>query len=180
MGLRRTWAHSVHMSHAGTLACLSACVALGAANARDSTHVGACPISATAVPVRYTRLHQIPTAAPRDDVSHKVVTPGGMILDTPKMVAATDVLTITGRDSNVLCFDLLTFARDRHTCKVTGVARKESGHTYLFRDDSVVVRFTFVEGDQIRVEPVGVGDRSRCEESGEIARATYTLSPAAD
>ena len=105
-----------------------------------------------------------------------MVTPGGMVLDAPKMVAATDVLTLVARTPNALCFSLRTFARDRHTCELRGLARKESGRAYLFSDNGAVVRFTFIAENQVRVEPVGNGYRSRCEPAGKIERAIYTLS----
>lgn len=97
-----------------------------------------------------------------------------MILDTPKMVAATDVLTIVARDPETLCFELLTFARERHKCELSGVARKESDSAYLYRDGDASVRFTFLDQDRVSVEPVGAGYRTRCEQSGKIERAIYT------
>ena len=98
-----------------------------------------------------------------------------MVLQTPKMVAATDVLTVVARDPDAMCFRLLTFARERHRCELTGVARRHSESEYLFRNASVVVRFTFIDEQQVNVEPVGTGYRSQCEPSGKIERATYTL-----
>ncbi|WP_116812989.1 hypothetical protein [Steroidobacter cummioxidans] len=137
-----------------------------------------CPISATASPVSYGRLHQIPTVAPNNDVSHTVITPGGMILHTPEMVAATDVLTVVARDQDALCFHLLTLAKDWHKCDIQGVASKESANSYLFADGSAAVRFTFIGEDQVDVAPIGTAYRSRCEPSGSIQRATYTLGGA--
>ena len=139
-----------------------------------------CPIPAMAVPIRYTRLHQIPTVAPRDEISHKIVTPGGMLLDTPKLVAATDVLAVVARDHDTLCFRLLTFARERHKCELTGVARKESDSAYLFHEDSTVVRFTFLGEHQVTVEAVGDGYLGRCERFGKIERAIYTSNESSD
>ncbi len=163
------------MNYAREFAFVALCVVLAGASAQDSSVDSSCPIATLQAPVRYSRLHQIPTVAPRDDISHKIVTPGGMVLDAPKMVAATDVLTIVARDSDTLCFGLLTFARERHTCEITGVARKESEGTYLFHDDAAVVRFTFDGEDQVSVEPVGTGYQSRCKPSGKIDTAIYTL-----
>ncbi len=159
-----------------------AVAAVGVALATESTRAevveGSCPKSESSSPTRYTRLHQIPTVAPRDDVTHKVVTPGGMILDTPKMVAATDVLTVLARDSNVLCFSLLTFGRDRHTCELAGVAFRESEGAYLYRQDDAAVRFTFSGDDQVNVDPIGTSYRRRCEPSGKIEPATYKIDTA--
>jgi hypothetical protein len=99
-----------------------------------------------------------------------------MVLSTPNMVAATDVLTIAARDTSVMCFHLRTFARERQTCEIEGVARKESESAYLFREDQISVRFTFIAEDRVTVEPVGIGYRDRCEPYGKIERAIYTSS----
>lgn len=139
-----------------------------------------CPISDAPAPSRYTRLHQIPTVAPRDDISHKIVTPGGMVLDTPKLVQATDLLTITARNPDVLCFRLLTFARDRHKCEVMGVARREADGGYVFRDRDVDLRIDFKDNDEVTVEPRGTGYDRWCEPSGKIDRATYQLETSGD
>lgn len=154
----------------------SALLALGlaSAGAREVGTNGSCPLPALAEPVRFSRPHQIATVAPRDDVSHKVVTPGGMVLDTPKWVAATDVLTLFARDQEVMCFDLLTFARERNRCQFAGVARSTSDGAYAFRENSAVVRFTFTSETEVSIEAVGEGYRSRCEPSGKIERAIYT------
>jgi hypothetical protein len=56
-----------------------------------------------------------PYAAPR-------LTPGGMVLELPKMLAASDVLTIVNRDDSGLSFELTTFGRDRHQCTIEGLA----------------------------------------------------------
>lgn len=157
------------------LAVAAVGLALVCHDTRAQTLDGACPISQSRSPRQYTRLHQIPTTPRPDDVSHKVVTPGGMVLETPKMVGATDVLTVRARDSNVLCFSLLTVGRDRHTCKLAGIALVESDGAYLFREDDVAVRFAFSGADQVIVEPLGMGYRRRCEPSGKIERATYEV-----
>jgi hypothetical protein len=156
------------------------CCYVATANTQEPT-VGSsrCPISPLVTPVRYERLHQISTTPAPDDVTHKIVTPGGMVMDTPKMVAATDVLTVVARDQAVLCFGLLTFARERHKCEFSGVARIEVGGTFLFREEDVVVRFTFLDGDQVRVQPVGANYRSQCESAAQIQPAIYTRSPSA-
>lgn len=168
------------MRDAGKLASVPLYLVLASASAQNPARDNSCPISATPSPARFSRLHQVPTTAARDDVTHTIVTPGGMVLKTPKMVAATDVLTITARDPDAMCFRLLTFARDRHTCKLTGVAPRHSEGVYLFRSDNVVVRFTFIDEHHVNVEPVGTGYRSRCEPSGEIEPATYTFEQALD
>ena len=139
-----------------------------------------CPIPALQAQVRYERLHQIPINPAHDDITHKVVTPGGMVLDTPKMVAVRDVLTIAARDHTAVCFNLLTYARDRHMCKVSGVGRSESGDAYVFREDEMVVRLTFLDSDQVRVEPVGTEVRKQCEGSGKIERAVYKRRPSTE
>jgi hypothetical protein len=155
---------------------IALCSTLATAHAQDLAPDPSCPLATKTPIVRYSRLHQIPTVARPDDITHKVVTPGGMVLDTPKMVAATDVLTVLAREPNALCFSLHTFARDRHTCELKGLARKETDTTYLFNVDTAVVRFTFITEDQVRVEPDGTGYRSRCEPSGKIEPAIYTLT----
>src|SRR5688572_22970427 len=158
------------------LGFVALCSMAASASAQDIASGAACPLAVLESPVQYSRLHQIPTAAAPDDITHKMVTPGGMILDAPKMVAATDVLTVLAQEPNAVCFSLRTFARDRHTCELEGLARKEAGTTYLFSDDSAVVRLTFIAEDQVRVEPVGTGYRRRCEQSGKIEAAIYTVS----
>ncbi len=134
-----------------------------------------CPIPSAASPASYSRLHQIPTVARDNDVSHTVVTPGGMVLHTPEMVAATDVLTVLAHDPTAMCFHLLTLGKDRNKCEIEGVARPESPSSYLFDDGGTSVRFTFTSEDRVEVTPIGTGYRNRCERSGSIQRAVYTL-----
>nr|WP_298723518.1 hypothetical protein [uncultured Steroidobacter sp.] len=153
------------------IVCLLACSASTLAATPDSS----CPISSTASPVAYGRLHQIPTVAREDDVSHTIVTPGGMVLRSPEMVAATDVLTVAARDPDAMCFHLITLAKDWHKCDIAGVARKDAENSYLFTEGSVAVRFHFTSEEQVEVAPLGTAYRSRCEPSGSIERATYTL-----
>jgi hypothetical protein len=162
------------------IASIALCLVWASAGAQDSTLGGSCPISAEASPVRYSRLHQIPTVASRGDISHTIVTPGGMVLHTPKMIAATDVLTILARDPDSLCFHLLTFARERHKCELAGTARRLSEGSYLFSNDTLSVRFTFVGEQQINVEPAGTGYRSRCEPFGKLEQATYDIERASN
>lgn len=119
----------------------------------------------------YYRLHQIPT---KGDHTLPMVTPGGMILEHPKMVAATDVLTIVKRDASALCFRLVTFWKNRHQCQLAGVARLKSAPTFVFSEGGAVVRFTILNDDEIKVEPHGDGYRSRCESLGVIQPATYS------
>jgi hypothetical protein len=173
--------HNWSMRYAGLLAVLVLCLAVASANPQEPLAGSpSCPISTVAAPSRYDRLHQIPTVAARDDISHRMVTPGGMMLDLPKMVAATDVLTIVARDEGAMCFGLLTFSRDRHRCELTGVARSVSDDTFLFREGDVAVRFTFLGDDQVRVEPIGTEYRNQCESLGKIEPAIYTLSSKED
>jgi hypothetical protein len=168
------------MRYSQEVAFVALCSMAASASAQDIASGAACPLAVLASPVQFSRLHQIPTAAAPDDITQKMVTPGGMILDTPKMVAATDVLTLLAKEPNAVCFKLRTFARDRQTCELGGIARKEARSTYLFSDDAAVIRLTFTAEDQIRVEPVGTGYRSRCEPSGKIETAIYTLSKDSD
>jgi hypothetical protein len=172
--------HTVRMRYFRELAFVALCSMAASASAQDIAPGAACPLTMLESPVQYSRPHQIPTAAAPDDITHKMVTPGGMILDAPKMVAATDVLTLLAQEPKAVCFKLRTFARDRHTCELGGLARKEEGTTYLFSDDTAVLRLTLIAEDQVRVEPVGTGYRNRCEPSGKIEAAIYTLSKQSD
>jgi hypothetical protein len=159
----------------GWVAFLILCLVSAGANAQHAQADTSCPISAAASPASYSRLHQIPTTAAHNDVSHTVVTPGGMVLHTPDMVAATDVLTVTARDPEAMCFHLLTFAKERRKCEIVGVAKKETESSYLFNDGNAAVRFTFMDADEVEVAPIGTAYRSQCEPSGSIERATYIL-----
>ena len=138
-----------------------------------------CPLAPLAVPERYERPHQIPTKPAPDDPIHKMVTPGGMILETPRMIAATDSLTITGRNATTLCFEVVTFSRNRSRCELSGMASSEGRGTYVFRQDEVALRLVPLAPDQIRVEPIGDGYRKHCESFGRIDAAIYTLRPTA-
>ena len=129
-----------------------------------------CPLAHTAPPVRYERVHQIPTEPAPDDPAGKMITPGGMILETPRMVEATDRLTITARDASALCFELLTLSRDRSRCEIRGTARLERQGSYVFRDGEASLRLLLRAPDEIRVEPRSQGIRKFCEPSGRIVR----------
>jgi hypothetical protein len=133
-----------------------------------------CPIPHSAEPIVFVRRHQIPTRPAHDDPAHKVITPGGMILQTPKMVAAADVLRVEARDQSVMCFELITVARDHHRCEIAGVAQFYSDGAYLFRERNVEVRFTFQSDGGVKIEPVGEGDRARCAPLGQIVAGVYT------
>lgn len=146
------------------------------ASTQDGAPDSICPIPPSEPPLSYSRLHQIPTTAPDHDVSHTIVTPGGMVLHSPNMVAATDVLTVVARDPDAMCFHLITLAKEWRRCEIEGVASKESQGSYLFRDDSIAIRLTFIGDDQVKVVPIGTTYRSRCEASGSIESATYTLN----
>lgn len=152
-----------------------ACVLLSAtsAHAQEPGSTSNCTASRLSSPERYERLHQIPTTAAHEDVTHKVITPGGMVLSTPNMVAATDVLTIVARDESALCFELLTLGRERDECAISGQARSEGRGTFVFRERDTAVRFTFSNDDQVSVEPIGNGYREHCESAGEIQSAMY-------
>jgi hypothetical protein len=136
-----------------------------------------CTLTPLASPVRYERLHQIPTDPEPDDPTHKMVTPGGMILETPHMRAATDSVTIVARDSTALCFELVTFWRNHSRCEIRGMARSAGREDYVFREDEVALRLLPLAPDRIRVEPMGEGYRKRCEPSGRVEAAIYTLRP---
>ncbi len=127
----------------------------------------------------FHRLHQIPTKN-RDPYGVPMVTPGGMILELPKMVAATDVLTIVNRDDSGLSFELTTFGRDRHQCTIKGLARPKSESVYVFSENGVILRLEMQGVDRIRIEPVGEGYRSHCDALGTIEAATYTRSTASE
>lgn len=138
------------------------------AGAAEGVEDESCPVvGATPSPEQYQRVHQIPTT---NHENLPMVTPGGMILEVPKMVAATDVLTVIGRDESALCFRLVTFGPNHHQCELFGVARSESGPVYAFRDEGSAIRLTILNADQIRVEPMGATDRRKCV----IEAATYT------
>lgn len=162
-----------------SFACLCAVVAVavpfaGATGQMAQPEPVICPIPRSAEPLEFLRPHQIPTRPAHDDPTHKVVTPGGMILDTPKMVAAVDVLRVEARDASVMCFALTTAARDRHRCEIAGVAQLSSNSTYVFREQELELRFRFQSDGAVKVEPVGEGYKRRCEPQGHIAAAVYT------
>lgn len=148
--------------------------AAGAAKQMAQPEPAVCPIPRSAEPLEFVRPHQIPTQAAHDDRTHKIVTPGGMILDTPKMVAAVDVLRVEARDPSAMCFALTTVARDHHRCEIAGVAQPSSNSTYVFREQELELRFTFQSDGAVKVEPVGEGYGSRCEPQGQIAAGVYT------
>jgi len=156
-------------------AFLIVCLLPASASTLAAAPDDSCPISPTAAPVSYGRLHQIPTVARDEDISHTIVTPGGMVLHSPEMVAATDILTVVARDPDAMCFHLITLAKEWHKCDIGGVARKDAENSYLFTEGGVAVRFNFIGNEQVEVAPLGTAYRSRCEPSGSIERATYTL-----
>jgi hypothetical protein len=161
------------MNHRLCLALLLWVAVVYAARADESSASSAqCPLALLADPIRYERLHQIPTKAAPDDPTHKIVTPGGMILETPRMVAATDTLTIIARDSSALCFELITFSRNRSRCHMSGVARAEELGT--FQEHELSLRMVLLTPEQIRVEPLADAYRKHCEKSGRVDSAIYT------
>jgi DNA-binding transcriptional MerR regulator len=134
----------------------------------------ACPLPRYAEPMEFMRAHQIPTRPAPDDPTHKMVTPGGMVLETPKMVAAVDVLRVEARDASTMCFSLTTVGRDHQRCEIAGVAHISSDSaTYVFREHDVQVRFRFQDEGEVRVEPEGEGYRSQCEPRGGIEPGVY-------
>jgi len=163
------------MTYGTGLALLTLILAPSSGNTQDGAPHTSCPLPTPTPPVDYTRLHQIPTAASNNDVSQTIVTPGGMVLHAPKMVAATDFLTVVARNPDI---HLVTVGKDWNKCEIEGLASKEPQGSYLFHEGSVAVRFTFVgDGDgQVNVAPIGTTYRSRCESSGSIDRAIYTLN----
>lgn len=164
------------MRKAVSLAASAVCIVGGVAAQDAGQPAGArnCPIPATA-PALYTRLHQIPTTPDPGDPQHTVITPGGMVLETPKMVAAEDMLQVAARDADTLCFTLITFARDWHTCQLSGVAVSASEHEYVFREASAVLHFRLSNDGAIDVTPEGEGYRSHCEPRGRIDPAQFTI-----
>jgi hypothetical protein len=102
-----------------------------------------------------------------------MITPGGIILETPKMVAAADVLRVEARDASAMCFALITYARDRQRCEIAGVAQHSTNSTYVFREHDVEVRFTFQSAGAVKIEPLGEGYKSRCAPLGMIESAVY-------
>jgi hypothetical protein len=131
-----------------------------------------CPISHADAPAEtYERLHQIPT---RDRRRLPMVTPGGMILESPKMVAATDVLTITARDETTICYRLVTFARDRARCTAAGAAQRESDSASAYLDQRAGVRLVVLDSERISVEPLEQRTRASCEPNGGIEAAVYS------
>jgi len=134
-----------------------------------------CPLEPLATPERYERPHQIPTKPAPDDPAHKMVTPGGMVLELPKMVAATDTLTMSGRDASTFCFELVTFSRNRSRCEIRGVARDDGQGILVFREGDAMLRLEPLSRDEIKIEPVGDGYRRYCESGGRIDAAVYTL-----
>lgn len=162
---------------APAICVLSGAAILSGAVAQDTAeHNGArgCPITATA-PALYTRLHQIPTTPDPGDPQHKIITPGGMVLETPKMVAAEDMLQVAARDAGTMCFTLITFARDWHRCELSGVAVSASEHEYVFREESAILHFRLTNDGAIDVAPEGDGYRSHCEPRGRIDPAQFTI-----
>jgi hypothetical protein len=164
------------MRYHSALAFLTLLLVPASASAQVAPHDSSCPLPTPALPVNYSRLHQIPTTASNDDVSHTIVTPGGMLLHSPNMIAARDVLAVIARDPDAMCFHLLTLGKERHTCELGGIARKESQGSYLFSDAGVAIRFTFIAEDQVNVAPIGTTYRSACEPLGSVEQAIYTLN----
>lgn len=164
------------MKRAVSLAAPAVCIVSGVAAQDTAGASGArsCPITATA-PALYTRAHQIPTTPEPDDPQHRIITPGGMILETPKMVAAEDRLQVAARNAEAMCFTLITFARDWHRCELSGVATSTSGREYVFREDDAIVHFRLSNDDAIDVTPEGDGYRSHCERRGRIDPARFTI-----
>jgi hypothetical protein len=146
---------------------------MAAINSRHAASVILLCYAGIAAAEEYHRLHQIPTRN-RDPYGVPMVTPGGMILELPKMVAATDVLTIVNRDDSGLTFELTTVGRDRDQCTIEGLAPPESEGVYVFSENEVILRLTVLGVDRIRIEPVGKGYRSQCDALGTIDSATYT------
>lgn len=134
------------------------------------------PCSMTAPLAQFHREHQIPTT---DEYHVPVVTPGGMVLQVPKMILAVDVLTIIWRSESELCFGLVAVGQDRNECHVQGVARIGSDGTFGFRDDEVALRLTLLSPDQIRVERTEKAPRKACESLRDLEPATYTRTSVA-
>lgn len=116
-----------------------------------------------------------------------MVTPGGMVLAQPRMVAATDVLELAPRGHAVagkcagtqdfcedaLCVELRTIGRNRHECRVGGVARLRADGTYVLGNGATLLRLTLMGAGTIWVEPVGTAYLRFCESYGRIDSARY-------
>jgi hypothetical protein len=102
-----------------------------------------------------------------------VITPGGMILVSPKMVETTDVLSIVARDRSAMCFTLIILGKNHYRCEITGVARAESDD-YVFNSGTVTLRFRFRGTDEVQVEPLSDRNRNRCGWLGKIEPSEFT------
>ncbi len=85
----------------------------------------------------------------------------------------TDELALIGRSARLLCFGLMTTARNYHTCGFAGVARAVSRGRYVFTEGETMLRFTFLSRTRVRVEAVGEGYRESCGWHGTVERAVY-------
>lgn len=116
-----------------------------------------CPLSKSQPYSEFRRSHEVPT-----------VSTGKWQPETVE-----DILTIVGREENLLCFHLVTYAMNYHTCGVMGVAAGDGHNTYLLSDGPYVIRLLMLDNDHVRVEPVGEGYRENCGTSGVIEPAVY-------
>ncbi len=121
-----------------------------------------CPASPAATKhVIYEREHEVPVVG----------------ADAPATLM-TDVLTVVGQDPRVLCFGLITFARNGHMCGIMGVARAVPDGSYLLEDGDVRIRLAVLSSAQIQVEPIDERYRARCGFFGRIESAVYELRDA--
>jgi hypothetical protein len=108
-----------------------------------------------------------------------VITPGGMILVSPKMVETTDVLSIVARDRSAMCFTLIMFGKNHYRCEITGPARAELDDAYVFNSGNVTLRFRLRGTDEVQVEPLGDRNRNRCGWLGKIEPSVFTTQKGA-
>ena len=139
------------------LALALICVARAAHSEEPDLTKLRCPVSVAAQgKAIYVHKHEVPIVG----------------ADTPTDIV-TDELTIVGRDKNVLCFGLTTYARNFHLCGFMGIAQSKSDGSFLFQEGNGVIRLTILSNSKIRVAPIGDGYRSRCGMYGVIEDATY-------
>jgi hypothetical protein len=119
-----------------------------------------CPVRTSAdVQLRYEHKHEVPVVGS----------------DQPIEVVS-DELTVVGRDSKIVCFGLITYARNFHMCGLMGAAHLGDDGSFLFQEGEVTIRLIILSDRKIQVSAVGDGYRTRCGMYGVIENATYELS----
>lgn len=121
---------------------------------------------------RYERDHQVPVY---ERGTIPMVTPGGMVFEQPRMVLATDSISITEPAEGALCVELLTIGRNRAECRIVGIARlQEDGQYLLGPEGSAIVRLQHLSQSEFRIEPIGRAYEQFCEPGGRIQPAVYS------